>query len=73
MHHHRAPPTGLITSLNARNPRNAAYGDGGGAALVSSTSDYVYANFTSKKFGFVDDVEFLFSASPPPRSEVPRG
>eukprot|EP00239_Pterosperma_sp_CCMP1384_P001926 CAMPEP_0197851560 /NCGR_PEP_ID=MMETSP1438-20131217/18337_1 /TAXON_ID=1461541 /ORGANISM="Pterosperma sp., Strain CCMP1384" /LENGTH=164 /DNA_ID=CAMNT_0043465195 /DNA_START=143 /DNA_END=633 /DNA_ORIENTATION=- len=33
--------------------------DGQGAAMVSSDGSYVYANFTSKLFGFVDDVEFL--------------
>lgn len=29
-----------------------------GAAVISETGDYLYAEFTSKLMGFVDDVEF---------------
>lgn len=64
VHDHRAS-TRLPTYSTRGTRGRAAYGDGGGAALVSSDKDYLYANFTSKKFGFVDDVEFLFGTSAP--------
>ncbi|KAJ1631283.1 hypothetical protein T492DRAFT_996824, partial [Pavlovales sp. CCMP2436] len=34
--------------------------DGGGNKLVTDEGNYVYMQFTSKKFGFFDDVEFNF-------------
>lgn len=33
--------------------------DGGGAVITKQSDGYLYGNFTSKLFGFVDDVEFL--------------
>jgi uncharacterized protein (DUF1499 family) len=30
----------------------------GGTQIIESTDDYLYAEFTTKLFGFVDDVEF---------------
>eukprot|EP00238_Polyblepharides_amylifera_P001152 CAMPEP_0196571156 /NCGR_PEP_ID=MMETSP1081-20130531/1321_1 /TAXON_ID=36882 /ORGANISM="Pyramimonas amylifera, Strain CCMP720" /LENGTH=219 /DNA_ID=CAMNT_0041887969 /DNA_START=79 /DNA_END=738 /DNA_ORIENTATION=- len=48
-----------VTSIINNYPLDLGF-DGKGARLVSATDNYVYANMTSKRFGFVDDVEFLF-------------
>ena len=34
-----------------------------GAKVVSAEADYLYAEFTTKLLGFVDDVEFLLDAA----------
>ena len=34
-----------------------------GAKVIESQADYLYAEFTTKLLGFVDDVEFLLDAS----------
>ena len=34
-----------------------------GTTIVSSTSNYLYAEFRSKLLGFVDDVEFFYDGS----------
>lgn len=36
-----------------------------GSDIMQQTDDYLYAEFTSKLMGFVDDVEFYFPASAP--------
>jgi uncharacterized protein (DUF1499 family) len=38
--------------------------------LVSETGDYLYAEFTSKLMGYVDDVEFYFDPSTPGQIQV---
>lgn len=47
----RATSRKLILSIVGTMPR---------ASIVSQTDDYVHAEFRSRLFGFVDDVEFLF-------------
>lgn len=39
-------------------PQGKGVIDGGGNKMVTNDGKYVYVQFTSKKFGFVDDVEF---------------
>jgi uncharacterized protein (DUF1499 family) len=39
-------------------PKGDGIKDGGGNKLVTDDDGYLYMQFTSKKFGFVDDVEF---------------
>jgi uncharacterized protein (DUF1499 family) len=38
--------------------------------LISETSDYLYAEFTSALMGYVDDVEFYFDPSQPNQIQV---
>ena len=47
----RATSRKLIVSIVGTMPR---------ASIVSQTENYVHAEFRSRLFGFVDDVEFLF-------------
>jgi uncharacterized protein (DUF1499 family) len=47
----RATSRKLILSIIGTMPR---------ASIASQTDDYVHAEFRSRLFGFVDDVEFLF-------------
>lgn len=39
-------------------------------AIISETSDYLYAEFTSGLMGFVDDVEFYFDPNTPGQLQV---
>lgn len=39
-------------------PQGSGVIDGGGNKLITNDKGYFYSQFTSKKFGFVDDVEF---------------
>lgn len=38
--------------------------------IIAQTDDYLYAQFTSRWFGFVDDVEFYFNPEKPGRIDV---
>ncbi len=39
-------------------------------SIVSETDNYLYAEFTSKLMGYVDDVEFYFDPSTPGQIQV---
>lgn len=46
--------------------------DGFTPRIVTQTNDYLYAEFESPTFGFIDDVEFWFKPGPGARVEYRR-
>ena len=61
--HHIAPLSYTGTPAEAVGQLKSALLAAGNAQIVQATDSYIYAEFTSKLMGFVDDVEFSIDDS----------
>lgn len=60
-----APPCAEVNTRALRLQVSSLKPDNFDATIVKETPDYLYAEFTSPTFGFIDDVEFFFTGEHP--------